>query len=113
MSTTTTPNDPHFLVNWKPTEDICIILDDKTGNDRTPAEIDALFEAIRSAANNAGFDLSTWGLRPGFEKSIKKRYVRAKISETIQARDLQLAQMFPDQLDFLKTTPPPIPEVDY
>lgn len=105
-------SEPNFLKNWKPKQDICIVLDDITGSERTPDEIDQIFDIIRSAANNHGFDLSSWGLRDSFEKSIQKRYIRAKIKEAVAARDLQLAQLYPE-CSFLKDNAPQLPEINH
>lgn len=51
----------HYHESWKPTEDICVVFDDKTGEERTPEQLDAFFKDIRDAANKHDFDLSHWG----------------------------------------------------
>jgi hypothetical protein len=51
----------NYLQDWKPEADICIIIDDKTGEDRTQEEINSLFYDLRAAANKHGFDLNSWG----------------------------------------------------
>ncbi len=112
-------SEQNYLNEWKPGDDICIVIETKNVNPEKPPvhktqeEINELFDVLKCAAHNAGFDLSTWGLRPSFESAIKKRYVRAKILETVLARDLQLSQMYPEALKDLTKNPPPVPEVKH
>ena len=108
--------DPNYLSNWKPGDDICFVVETKSQDgvpvEKTAEEINELFGLMECVANNMGFHLSTWGLRPAFESSIKKRYVRAIIKETVIARDLQLSQIHPE-LKNLTRNPPPIPEIQH
>lgn len=63
----------HYREAWKPSEDICFVIDDKTAEARSPEQIDAMFQAIRAAANEHGFDLNSWG-----SKSALRRFLRIK-----------------------------------
>lgn len=108
----------NYLQTWKPGDEICIIIEDKTGTDkepprpRTPEEINKLFTDLQATAQTAGFDLSTWGLRNAFEKSIGKRVTRAQIKDVVAARDHQLASLYP-ACQFLLTSPPLcLPEIN-
>jgi hypothetical protein len=47
--------------DWKPTQDIGIIIDDKNGCERTEKELSEMIEKIRDVAGDYGFDLHIWG----------------------------------------------------
>lgn len=105
--------DKDYLSNWKTGEDICIIFDDKTGDQRTSFQIDEMFTEFKSIANKYGFDLNGWGLRDAFERRISKKYIIEKMHEAVTARDLQLAQKYPEKCEFLKDIKLDMPELKY
>lgn len=113
MSKNNCVSECNYLPEWKPGQDIIISLDDKTEDPRPVEEINAMFDVLKCAARNAGFDLQAWGLRPNFESSIQKNYVRAKIREAVEATRLQIIQMDPEKFGFLETANLTLPEVDH
>jgi hypothetical protein len=115
MNTTMSKKDDTFgcnyLPNWAPGQDIIISIEDELKTPRTQEEINAMFDVLKCAARNSGFDLQTWGLRPHFEKAIEKSYIRAKIRETVEATRLQIIQLDPEKFKFLETANLFLPEV--
>ena len=59
---------------WKPTDDICIVFDDKTGEDRAPEKIDLMVDEMREIANKYNFDLSMWGTDRSLFKALNLRF---------------------------------------
>ncbi len=108
----------NYLSAWKPGDDICVIFSPALPQDNEPAtpptseDINLFFAKLKAIAKEHKFDLATWGLRAAFESSISKKYVRAKIAETVIARDLQLKQLHPEIAN-INTTLIPIPEVNH
>lgn len=112
--------DCRYLADWKPGNEICVIIEPaKPGENEeeiiphSPAEIDAFFNALKALARSHKFELASWGLRGSFESTISKKLIREKIKETVEARDLQLSQLYPEQMAFLKTAALPLPEVSH
>ena len=60
--------------NHKPTEDIIICFDDKTGSKRTQEEIDTMFREFIEVANKYDFDINMWGNSKSMYKALKLRY---------------------------------------
>ena len=60
----------YFPENWKPQEDIGIIFDDKTAENRDKAQIGKMIRRMREVANEYGFDLNQWG--SGYLTGFKK-----------------------------------------
>lgn len=110
----------NYLPDWKNTEEICIIFEDNTDKEkqppfRRPEEIDSFFSAIKKTAAEHGWNLNIWGNRAAFEKNISKKYIKAKIIETTEARDAQIIQNFPTYSESLSLSLKniPLPEVKY
>ena len=59
-------NDP--IPGWKPTESVAFILDDKSADDRTSEQLQALVDDLRTAANKHNFDLQSWGTQTNIRK---------------------------------------------
>lgn len=75
-------------------------------------KVNEFLEAVILLASEHGFKIQTWGVRKSFEKSVSKKYVRQKIKEAVEARDLQLKQTFP-QIANLRLEDLPLPEVKH
>lgn len=52
-------------------DDVAIIFDDKTGEERSVDKMNEMFQAFRDIANENGFDISSWGNRKTFRRSLK------------------------------------------
>lgn len=108
----------NYLPDWKNTEEICIIFEDNTDKEkqpphRRPEEINSFFSAIKKTAAEHGWNLNIWGNREAFEKNISKKYIKAKIKETVEARDAQIIQTYRNDDKKLHLSDIPLPEVKY
>lgn len=56
------------MFQWFPGEDICFRFDDKTAEQRSEAELQALTDELREVANKYDFDLSAHGTWKSFKK---------------------------------------------
>lgn len=102
-----------YLPNWKPGDEICIIFADKNeelkselDEPRNPQEIDDFFDSLKALAKSQNFELSVYGLRPSFEKSIGKTLTRDQIRDIVAERDKQFIQLNPDNKNLLEKMPP-------
>lgn len=78
MNTQTTTAD--FLKEWKRGDEIGIVIDDITKEDRTNHQINELLSRMQDLAKTYGFDLKMWGLRESFEQSLNKTLAKDKSS---------------------------------
>lgn len=102
------------LPSWKPGAEICIIFDDletQPEKHKTHDAADEFINRLQALATDHGFNLSVYGLRDAFEKSINKKITREQVKEIVTARDHQLAQLYPE-CKFLETGGPNcLPEI--
>ena len=61
----------YYMENWKPQEDVGVIFDDQTAEDRDDGTMNQMIDDLREVANNYDFDLNMWnhGYFIGFKKT--------------------------------------------
>lgn len=62
------------IPGWEPQEDVCIAFDNKTGESRDEAALEAFLTDVREAANRHGFDLNQIGTRAGFARFFHRAF---------------------------------------
>ena len=63
---------------WKPCQDVCVLFDDKTGENRTSEELETMINEMQEVSNKYGFDLSAYGNDKSLYKMLKSRFKIAK-----------------------------------
>lgn len=58
-------------MSWKPQDDFCIVVDDKTAEDRTEDQLREMVLKVREVVEEYGFDLNRSGAWPDFEARIE------------------------------------------
>jgi hypothetical protein len=64
----------NYLPDWQPTEDIAIIIDDKTAQDRSQDQLNAMMDEMREVCGRYGFDFNIWGHPKNIKSFINRVY---------------------------------------
>lgn len=74
----TAPQGADFLKEWNRGDEIGIVIDDITKEDRTNFQINEMFSQLQEVVKKYGFDFKMWGLKTNFEQSINKNLSKDK-----------------------------------
>lgn len=74
----TAPQGADFLKEWNRGDEIGILIDDITKQDRTAFNINEMFTQLQEVVKKYGFDFKMWGLKQSFEQSINKNVSKDK-----------------------------------
>lgn len=74
----TAPQSADFLKEWNRGDEIGIVIDDITKEDRTNFQINEMFSQLQEVVKKYGFDFKMWGLKTNFEQSINKNLSKDK-----------------------------------
>lgn len=74
----TVPQNADFLKEWNRGDEIGILIDDITKEDRTAFHINEMFTQLQEVVKKYGFDFKMWGLKTNFEQSINKTIAKEK-----------------------------------